>query len=201
VSDFFETPPPSAEPRFEARVLPQEEWLGPPRTAVPAVVPAERELARTDEVSVALGRFWVYPAGIEFEVYVDADDEWSELDPFDNARFRGSQIRDASPDRLRIGFEFANGARVTTGGGDSAWMRDGEESPTLISRSGGGGGGHWDKQYWLWPIPPPGQLEFVCEWSAAGIALTRSALDSAAIIDAASRAQTVFPTHQGPAAG
>lgn len=179
--------------------MPREDWLGPPRTAVPAVVPAERELARTEEASVSLSRFWVYPTGIEFEVLVDADDGWSELDPFDEARFRGSQIRESSPDRLLIGFEFANGARVTTAGDGPAWRRDGEASPALISRSGHSGGGHWQKKYWLWPIPPPGKVEFVCEWPAAGISLTRSELNSTAIIDAASRAQTIFPTDQGTA--
>jgi hypothetical protein len=197
VSEFFE--PPAATPGSEVdfRPPPHEDWLGPPRTAVPAVVPAERLIARAGEASVWLGCLWVYPAGVEFEVFVDAEDEWSDLDPFDDARFRGPKIGDPSPDRLLIGFEFANGARVTTAGDGPVWTRDSEEeSPTLMSRSGRGGGGHWQRKYWLWPIPPPGRLQFVSEWTAAGIPLTRSDLDSAAIIDAASRAQTIFPLEE-----
>jgi hypothetical protein len=38
----------------------------------------------------------------------------------------------------------------------------------------------------------PGRMEFVCEWPAAGLPLTRTELDAAAIIAAAPRAQVAF---------
>jgi hypothetical protein len=37
----------------------------------------------------------------------------------------------------------------------------------------------------------------VCEWPAAGIALARAQIDGQSIIDAAARAQTIFPDQLG----
>lgn len=152
-------------------------------------------IARTAEVAVSLSRLWVYPAGLKFEVSVYADDEWADFDPFDRARFhRGSGLGDPSPDRLHFGFEFADGAKATTAGGRPRWVRESDEMlPVLMERSGDSGGGRWRQRYWLWPLPRPGRFDFVCEWPAVGIPLTRSELDATAIIEAASRAQTIFP--------
>jgi hypothetical protein len=44
-----------------------------------------------------------------------------------------------------------------------------------------------------------GPLSLVCEWPAAGIALTRVEIDAQTILDAADRAQVLFPDH--PAQG
>jgi len=49
----------------------------------------------------------------------------------------------------------------------------------------------------MWPLPPPGPLSFVCEWPAAGIPLSRAQIDGQSIIDAAPRAQTIFPDQVG----
>jgi hypothetical protein len=43
------------------------------------------------------------------------------------------------------------------------------------------------------PIPPPGQLAFVCEWPALQIPLTRATLDAEVIRDAARRAVVLWP--------
>ncbi len=158
-------------------------------------MPAERVVAKTDAVAVSLGRLWVYPAGLELEVSVYADDEWADFDPFEMERFhRASGPGEPSPDRLLVGFGFADGTKATTASEGPGWaQRSGERSPVLLQRRGDSGEGRWRQTYWLWPLPPPGQLEFVCEWGAAGIPLTRAELDAAAIIAAASRAKTIFP--------
>jgi len=71
---------------------------------------------------------------------------------------------------------FADGRKVTTL--DEHWGSEGEpEQPILESGSGGGSPGHYDSEYWLWPLPPPGPLVFVCEWAAVGIAETRTEID------------------------
>jgi hypothetical protein len=63
--------------------------------------------------------------------------------------------------------------------------------------SGGGGGGRWEHRNWLWPIPPPGPVAFVCEWPALQIPLTRTTLDAEVIRDAARRAVVLWraPEH------
>jgi len=53
--------------------------------------------------------------------------------------------------------------------------------------TGGGGGAAFDWQMWLWPLPPPGALTFVCEYPQVGIALTRYEVDAAPILEAASQ--------------
>ena len=63
----------------------------------------------------------------------------------------------------------------------------------LIPRGGGGGGRHTSQVgYWVWPLPPPGPLAFVCEWRAVGIPLTRVEVDAAPIIAAARRATVLW---------
>jgi hypothetical protein len=57
---------------------------------------------------------------------------------------------------------------------------------------GGGGGASWHQTNWVWPLPPPGPLAFVCEWPAAGIALTRTEIDAQLVLEAAERAQVIF---------
>jgi hypothetical protein len=46
--------------------------------------------------------------------------------------------------------------------------------------------------YWVWPLPPPGRLDVVCEWPARGITKTTAELDVNIILGTAQRAITVF---------
>lgn len=153
---------------------------------MPGVVPAERVIVRTDDVAVSLGCFRVYPAGFEFDVFVDLRDEWGKLDPF--SFDRRSRTKD---ERLLLGFEFADGAKATNV--SQGWGGELESaSPLLVGKGARKSGGHSHRSFWLWPLPAPGPLEIVCEWTVADIPLTRSELDSGAIIEAAARAQTIF---------
>jgi hypothetical protein len=196
VSEFFKPPPPiefAAEP-------PHEDWMGPPHAVIPAVVPVERIVARTEEVVVYLSGFWVFPAGFETQIRVVARDEESELDPFsydyeDLAVERG----EIPPGQLRIGFEFADGSKVTNTGADFSrdWFSGPKPTSPKMSSTGGRGGrnregGSWGEGLWVWPLPPPGELAFVCEWPAAGIPLTHLELDAAVILEAMPRAQELF---------
>ena len=61
------------------------------------------------------------------------------------------------------------------------------KGPVLEGGGGGGIGQRYDLYYWVWPLPPPGRLAFVCEWPALGIPLSRYEIDSALIRDAAAR--------------
>ncbi len=90
------------------------DWMGPPRRAVPTVVSIERVVARNDEVGIYLGCFSAYPAGFEFEVFVTAKDELTDLDPlqFDHT-YRGQGSGEIPPGQLRLGFQFSDGTKVT----------------------------------------------------------------------------------------
>ena len=75
-------------------------------------------------------------------------------------------------------------------------MRPGDtlSPPELILRGTSGFGGRSSETtMWMWPLPPPGLLEFVCEWRAEGIELTRRELDAQVILDAAAQVDELWP--------
>ena len=67
------------------------------------------------------------------------------------------------------------------------------DHPVLSGGGGGGGDRAVDRDYWLWPLPPPGLLTVVLEWARLGIARTTSDLDADQVAAAAARAQTIWP--------
>jgi hypothetical protein len=125
-----------------------------------------------------------------------------DLDPllFGPPRRRpGVQSQQLPPEVLRFGVQFADGSKATNVGGDLPHdPAVAPAGPVIVPGGGGGGGGRWHQSLWVWPLPPPGRLLFVCEWPAAGIPLTRFEIDAHLVIDAAARAQVVFPDDHLP---
>jgi hypothetical protein len=190
-------------------------WLAAPSGTLPGVVPLELILARTAQVAVGVTRLGAYASGFELELLTMASDEAEELDPlfFEGRRMRPRSRQSAAseiPDgMLRFGVEFADGRKATNtadqplanlAGGTISVSAAVSESgkvqapaaPVLRLGGGGGGGGNWRQSVWIWPLPPPGRLTFVCQWAEAGIELTRSDIDAQVILDAAARAQVIF---------
>lgn len=132
----------------------------------------------------------------EFDVGVLAADDEVSLDPSLNGVYQrpGTGPEGTYPTMLRLGVEFADGRKATNVGQRSRCEGD-PQSPVLWGRGGGGSGASWRQTFWMWPLPPPGPLSFVCEWPAAGIPLSRAQIDGQSIIDAAAWAQTIFPDH------
>lgn len=204
MSEFFEPPPPPPEdPEPERHARPP--WMGPPEGTLPGVVALEHVLARNERAAVCLTRLGAYPTGFALELVTFATGE--ELDPYlfggPGARMhlrRGSG--EIPAEMLRFGVQFADGSKATnTAHRVPPSPRDDPppEGPLLFPRGGGGGGGNWRQDMWVWPLPPPGPLTFVAEWPAAGIPLTRHELDAQLILDAAERAQMIFPEDALPA--
>ncbi len=225
--DFFEPstvqPPP---PRRERHHTPP--WLAAPRGTLPGVVSLELILARTAQVAVCVTRLGAYASGFELDFVTMASDEAEDLDPllFEGRRMRGRRRQGAAseiPDEmLRFGVEFADGRKATNtadqrlanlAGGTmsvSTFVSESETvqvpaAPVLHLGGGGGGGGNWRQSVWIWPLPPPGRLTFVCQWPEAGIELTRNDIDAQSILDAADRAQVIFsdtePSEPAPPSG
>jgi hypothetical protein len=214
--EFFE--PPSVQsppPRRERHRMPP--WLAAPSGTLPGVVPLELVLARTAQVAVCVTRLGAYASGFELDLVTMAGDEAEELDPllFEGRRMRGRRRRrrdgvsDIPDEMLRFGVEFADGRKATNtadqppanlAGGTMSVSTTVSESetiqmpaaPVLRLGGGGGGGGNWRQSVWIWPLPPPGRLTFVCQWPEAGIKLTRSDIDAQLILDASARAHVIF---------
>ena len=171
--------------------------MGPPDNVLAEAVPLNVLLTRTETLALIVTGSLVYGNGWEFTLTVltrTSDDQW-EIDPFGYHPRAGGAGTTA--DALRFGLQFADGRKATNLG--FPFGRDDEEpsAPVLIGRGGGGGGRRFEQSFWAWPLPPPGRLEFVCEWPSQGIELTRTEVDAGPIRDAASRAQVLWPEAGG----
>jgi hypothetical protein len=192
---FFEPPEPAPEP-VPPVSLP--EWLGPPANLIGGHVALGLMAARSDDAVVWLESAAAYPAGVQLRI----DVRW-------RAEVQSKVMRGASPQALRAGeelpaelfragVEFADGSKATwlgPGGGSvavAARLDERPKGPLLRSGAGGGGDRRWSQDLWLWPLPKEGPLQFVCEWPALGIELTRAELDWAALRDAAQRCITLW---------
>ncbi len=161
------------------------------------MVALELVLARSEKAAVCITRLSAYPTGFEFDVVTITAPGQAELDldpmlfgPYHHrARRPGNEF---PPELLRIGVQFADGAKATNAGG-VGYDQDPPPGPVMHSGGGGGGDGEWHQTEWVWPLPPAGPLTFVCEWPAAEIPLTRADLEAQIILDAAARSQTIFP--------
>ena len=199
--DFF-GPPPDLPP--DPPLPAQPEWFGPPSGTLPGVVALEIVVARSALAAVCITRISAYPTGFAFELLTltDAHAE-EELDPhLMGIRHRRGRAAGADT-QLRLGVQFANGAKATNVGAAPgfAGREERPHGPVLHPQGGGGGTGSWRLGYWVWPLPPAGPLAFVCDWPAASIPLTRREIDAQLVLDAVSRAQEIFPPGTQPQLG
>jgi len=171
--------------------------MGAPDGTLPGAVALELVLARNDRAAVCLTRLGAYPTGFALDLLVFATDD--ELDPYlFGPRQRGlpsTSPGEIPPEMLRFGVQFADGSKATNIARRPPSPRDDPEpeGPLIFPGGGSGGGSSWSQHLWVWPLPPSGPLAFVVEWPAAGIELTRHELDAQVILDAAERAQVIFP--------
>jgi hypothetical protein len=192
MSEFFEPPP-----RTEDEPETTPDWDGPPAAVVPTTIPIERIVASNAKVAIYLASVSAYPTGFKFDVFVVSAAKRSELDPFHfEHRMLAERTGEIPPGQLRLGFLFADGSKATNTGRYFGWYDESgapPDAPLMRGMGGSGDGGGWQSSFWVWPLTPPGKLEFLCEWPEAGVPLTGSELDSAAIIEAASLSQEAFP--------
>jgi hypothetical protein len=147
-----------------------------PRVAVSGLM-----LAQTEAVAVAVTAIWAFKAGFEFWISALFRQEGVALE-----RRRGEQA-------LHIGVQFADGRKVGNAG--SVPSPAGSVADGLILSPLSLGGGLWQKSrtYWVWPLPPPGPLTFVCKWTGLGIAEQRAVTDGGLILDAARLSYQLWP--------
>ena len=178
-------------------------WFGPPEDELGAVLPQGIVLARSERAVVALSHVIVYSTGAALDFLAvarglarsEANRVFHEQHMFEE--------EDLPDSLLRIGLELADGGRVSDLGGWRAHRKlmspDAEpEGPLLLPHAGGGGnsaGGQVTMKpgYWLWPLPPDGPLQISCEWPFVDIGMTTVEIDGGALLDAASRARTLWP--------
>jgi hypothetical protein len=185
MSDFFDLPVPPPEPEKHR----QPAWLGPPENELGVAVPMRIVLARSADVALGVVSVTAFSTGFSFGLAIRRRVEPDEHgDPFMR------HGRGASDDALRLGVQFSDGAKATTLG-HPHWPRDPNElplGPILIPHGGSGGMRTWDMHMWVWPLPPPGALAFVCQWPAEAIELTRVEVAAQPVLDAASAVEPLW---------
>lgn len=180
--------PPPPEPMRQPLLA----WMQPD-AVIPASVPGELLLIRTEEVAVSIGSICAYPNGFEFTAHVrrrgsdHSEPGWH--DPFGRFGQRGPQA--SSGDPLRLGLFYADGRRGATTGGH--WGPGDPDDLVLMPGGAGGSARRWDGKFWVYPLPPEGPVTFVAAWPKYALAETQAELDGAAIRAASGRAVTLWP--------
>jgi hypothetical protein len=183
------------------------EWMGPPEHVLPGVAVLELLLVNIDRHAVWIAQADVYPNGLVLKVAL-------------HGREPAPPNIETGAGTWRFGVQFSDGRKATafglglvrSGRGVNATtsavaLRPGDpppEGPLLRPAGGGGSRSVYQQGYWLWPLPPPGDLIVACEWPNAGIELTTATIPGDLLHDAAGRAQELWPAPdlpQWPGAG
>ncbi|WP_432498889.1 hypothetical protein [Kineococcus auxinigenes] len=202
--DFFPDPPPPPEREEEEPAQPA--WSGPPEDVLAGVVPLELVLGRSSSTVVTLSGVRAFPTGLSMRLGVRLRGRLSGVDVYDEV-FDNAHARVHEPSwrrgRLKWGFELADGRRATNVDPwpgselpDPHGVPPADWQPARPVLHGGGGGGSprsVDRDYWLWPLPPPGSLRVVCQWLDQGIEQSVHELDTEVFLQAAQRAQPLWP--------
>lgn len=206
-------PDPPAAPDDDPSPQAQPLWYGPPEDVIPGIVPVELVLGCSDTTVVFLTGMRAFPIGLGMTLGVRVRGPLrGRRRDLSTEVFDGPYPHDMGPawqaGRLKWGFELADGRRVTNID-PPAWSEQPNQDhhrphhpedwkwepdhPVLAGGDGGGGPRSVDRDYWLWPLLPPGRLRIVCHWAEQAIAQTVHDLDAQPFLDAAARARPVWP--------
>jgi hypothetical protein len=162
-----------------------------PDTEFPAVVPVGTlHFDTAGSSAVAITGLLGYRNGFEFFVTrlvrPDVLGSLVEREPYPPNP--GGPLRGEEP--LKIGVEFADGGQAFTGGWVDMAYDDEPDRPFVYP--GGSIIRHhrMDGRWWVWPLPPPGRLDFICR---LGEAETRLSIDAQPILDASRRSTQAWP--------
>jgi hypothetical protein len=100
----------------------------------------------------------------------------------------GGPLRGEEP--LKIGVEFADGGQAFTGGWVDMSYADEPDRPFVYPGGSITRPNRMDGRWWVWPLPPPGRLDFICR---LGEAETRLSIEAQLILDASRRSTRAWP--------
>lgn len=167
-------------------------WVGPWDLELPGGLDWVVVIGSSRDTVVSLESWRVSSQGAVFGLAIRAGERgrrarralWTALGVHHG---RGELAMLLPPGGLKFGFQFSDGRRVTSldEGGWHTMPEDVDpsdyvpEHPCLdgIGRSTSGAS-TWQRDVWLWPLPPPGALTVVCSWPDRGIQETVTELDA-----------------------
>jgi hypothetical protein len=161
-----------------------------PDNELPVALPANRLLARTDDVAVGLVGLQVFSTGLSFELAVRVRPSADRVGRSLHDLFWAASSQEGAA--FLLGIEFADGRRLST-------LQPDAEGTVLHQAGGGGGDAAVDQAWWLSALPPDGPLTVVVRCDALGIPETVSVLDGTAVRAAAADVVTLWPWERPPA--
>jgi hypothetical protein len=157
---------------------------------LPGIVPVELLLGRTDTDAVLVTDLRAYPTGVEFVLTVRLRPDQPDPRRYDPHRPHHLAYHD-----LGLEPRFADGH--TPSNDPRRWPRTFEtrqpDPPFLYYHGGGGSERGWWSRHWLWGLPPPGPLAFVCTWPTGQLQASGVEMDARLVLEAAARAVPVWP--------
>ena len=159
-------------PEHRRPIRPDRLHPGPPDHVLGQPVPAQVVIARTPTVVVAVDRVVAYPNGFELGVTARTQDEPvpGSLETGHRRSWSGTAAFPSQSLQVRL-----------------------EGGLTVVPVSGSGTQARFDQRYWVMPLPPPGPVRVLVEWPDRDLPETQAELDGAAIVEAAARAETLWP--------
>jgi len=179
--------------------------LEPPHNEVPYTVPAQVMLAHTDELAVFVSELSVYSTGLTFALRLAQHSSFADQHLLD-AWLRPPHL--VGKDRPWFGVEYADD-RFTV---HDSWAADdpavatlaevakrrGDRWPVLKPMGGRGRTGRYEVDFFLSPLPPPGDLRFVFAWPSRDLAESSAIVDADEIARAAGRVRQLWPRRPEP---
>ena len=144
-------------------------------------------LVHTPSTLVVVDRLLAFPTGLEFTTLLSRRPPPDDFaDPF-GWDPRHGDTPTPPPEVLRLGVVFSDG-QVASNLLDRPRGDGTPPGPVLGCVSGHDHRGHWERRWWLWPLPPAGPVRFVVEWPSEGVAETSAEVDGDQIRAAAAEA-------------
>jgi len=176
-------------------------WMRPEH-AIPAGVPVNLIVIHTQDVAVTVHGLRSYEYGFEFTLREDYRREAVEV-PGGGPPIIGADGEPAPLSEqitLRFGLLFADGRRGAIGRVAPAFQREAPPTGELWLAPGRSGGGprRWDREFWVYPLPPDGPVTFVASWLEQGVSEARAEVDAALIRQAAERTARLWPENEPP---
>lgn len=158
-----------------------------PQTEFPGIVPINTlQFDRSEQAAIAITGISAYTNGFEISVTALLHPDTPGFD----AETPGGML---AHQPYQISLQLSDGRTVTSGRppGDSE-----PTGPILQPRDGGGTSHYQHSQWWAWPLPPSGPLQFICQWPTLGTGETRVRIDAQLILDAARQAVQLWPEEE-----
>jgi hypothetical protein len=173
------------------------EWFAAPRDELGIEIVVDQAAAQSETAVITLRSIVAYSNGFELRLL----GEWAKdsLGPFED-----HVVHPHSEQFLRVAVEYADARRATnmdyTLDDDSENDDDdhagtpphppyiGHQHPQFFNERQT----HTELSYWIWSIPPAGDLTLVCEWPAVNIPVSRMTVDGDGIRQASARSQKLW---------